>query len=80
MIHTVSRVLPAAICLAWAAIPAPAMETLLLLKASKDVPRISEGDLVELADGRLAVVYTRFTGGGGDESAADLAIDRKSVV
>jgi hypothetical protein len=70
----VSRVLPAAICLAWAAIPAPAMETLLLLKASKDVPRISEGDLVELADGRLAVVYTRFTGGGGDESAADLAM------
>jgi len=53
---------------------AAAMEILLVLKANKEVPRISEGDLVELTDGRLAVVYSRFTGGAGDESAADLAM------
>ncbi len=59
---------------AWASIPVSAMETLLVLQASKEFPRISEGDLVELADGRLCVVYSRFTGGGGDESAADLTM------
>ncbi len=74
MIHTLRTLLISTIGLAWAAIPAPAMETLLVLRASKDIPRISEGDLVELADGRLAVVYTRFTGGGDDESAAHLAL------
>jgi len=74
MTNAMGRALVAGIGLAWAAFPASAMETLLLLRASKDVPRISEGDLVELTDGRLAVVYSRFTGGGGDESAADLAM------
>ena len=73
MTNAIRTMLLAAIGLAWAAVPAPAMETLLVLRASKDFPRISEGDLVELPDGRLCVVYSRFTGGGGDESAADLA-------
>ena len=56
----------------------PGKETLLVLEASKGVPRISEGDLIELKDGRLCVVYSRFTGGGDDESKADLAVQTSS--
>jgi hypothetical protein len=52
----------------------PARDTLLVLQASKEFPRISEGDLIELKDGRLCVVYTRFTSGGADDSAADLVM------
>ena len=36
-------------------------------------PRNSEGDFVQLEDGRLLFVYTHFTGGGGDDDAAFLA-------
>ena len=74
MMRTLRTFLMVATAFAWAAVPASGMETLLLLRANKEVPRISEGDLVELADGRMAVVYSRFTGGGGDDSAADLAM------
>ena len=52
----------------------PAQETLLVLQASKEFPRISEGDLIELKDGLWCVVYTRFTSGGADDSAADLVV------
>jgi len=36
-------------------------------------PRNSEGDFLELKDGRVMFVYTHFTGGGGDHSTAHLA-------
>ena len=36
-------------------------------------PRNSEGAFVTLKDGRILFVYTHFTGGGGDHSAAHLA-------
>lgn len=36
-------------------------------------PRNSEGDFVELADGRRLFVYTHFDGGAGDHAAAHLA-------
>src|SRR5262245_45945648 len=36
-------------------------------------PRNSEGAFISLKDGRLLFVYTHFTGGGGDHSAAHLA-------
>src|SRR5215212_5779278 len=36
-------------------------------------PRNSEGDFVKLADGKLLFIYTRFTGGGADNAAAELA-------
>ena len=36
-------------------------------------PRNSEGDFVQLKDGRLLFVYTHFTGGGADHAAAHLA-------
>ncbi|MBN1492185.1 MAG: exo-alpha-sialidase [Phycisphaerae bacterium] len=50
----------------------PADETLLVIEPSKAYPRNSEGDLIELRDGRLYFVYTRFTGGGADHAAAEI--------
>ncbi len=56
-------------------VPAPApLETLLTIDPSDSAPRNSEGDIIRLSDGRLALVYTRFTGGDQDESAAHLAL------
>jgi hypothetical protein len=48
------------------------LQTLLVIEPSQPHPRNSEGDLVELKDGRLCLVYTRFTGGASDHAAADL--------
>ena len=50
------------------------MGTLLVIEPGKDNPRNSEGDIIELKDGRLCLIYTRFTGGSGDHAAADLAM------
>ena len=50
------------------------IETLLVIEPDKENPRNSEGDIIELKDGRLCLVYTRFTGGSGDHAAADLAM------
>lgn len=36
-------------------------------------PRNSEGDLVELKDGRVLLIYTHFYGGAGDHAKAHLA-------
>jgi hypothetical protein len=47
-------------------------ESLLVIEPGKDNPRNSEGDIIELKDGRLCLIYTRFTGGSGDHAAADL--------
>ena len=49
-------------------------ETLLVIEPGKENPRNSEGDIIELKDGRLCLIYTRFTGGSGDHAAADLAM------
>lgn len=49
-------------------------ETLLEIRSSKEFPRHSEGDIIELKDGRLALVWTRFRGGADDHNAADLAM------
>ncbi len=50
------------------------MEPLLVIEPGPGNPRNSEGDIIELKDGRLCLIYTRFTGGGGDDAAADLAM------
>ncbi|MCX5644005.1 MAG: sialidase family protein [Phycisphaerae bacterium] len=50
------------------------IQTLLTIEPGKENPRNSEGDIIELKDGRLCLIYTRFTGGGGDDAAADLAL------
>jgi len=44
-----------------------------LLAPGPGNPRNSEGALLRLADGRVMLVYTHFTGGGGDHAAAFLA-------
>jgi hypothetical protein len=49
-------------------------ETLLVVEPNKAQTRNSEGDIVRLRDGRLCLVYTRFTGGRRDHSTADLAM------
>jgi len=51
-----------------------AMESLLVIEPGKDNPRNSEGDIIELKDGRLCLIYTRFTGGSGDHAAANLVM------
>lgn len=44
-----------------------------LLPPKEGNPRNSEGDFVQLRDGRILFVYTHFTGGGGDDDSAYLA-------
>ncbi len=55
------------------AVPAE-MRSLLVIEPSEVYPRHSEGDIIELKDGRLCLVYTRFTGGSGDHARADLVM------
>lgn len=57
---------------------AGAYEPLLVIEPTAEHPRNSEGDLIELADGRLCLVYTRFRGGTSDHAAADLAMRTSS--
>jgi len=49
------------------------LEVVLELSPGEGNPRNSEGDFIELKDGRLLFIYTRFTGGSGDHAAAYLA-------
>ncbi len=49
------------------------LKRVLMLPPGKNNPRNSEGDFITLRDGRLLFVYTHFTGGGSDHSAAHLA-------
>jgi sialidase-1 len=51
---------------------AKGIETLLTIEPTPEYPRNSEGDIVELKDGRLCLVYTRFSGGTSDHATADL--------
>lgn len=44
-----------------------------LLPPGPNNPRNSEGDFIELKDGRVLFVYSHFYSGGGDHSAAHLA-------
>jgi Neuraminidase (sialidase) len=44
-----------------------------LLPPKPGNPRNSEGDFIQLNDGRILFVYSHFTGGGGDHDAAHLA-------
>ena len=51
-----------------------AQTTLLTIEPTAEQPRNSEGDIIELKDGRLCLIYTRFSGGTSDHAAADLAM------
>jgi hypothetical protein len=48
-------------------------ETLLTIEPSPEFPRNSEGSIIELADGRLLLAYSRFTGGGADAATAHIS-------
>lgn len=48
-------------------------EIALDLNPSADNPRNSEGDFIQLSNGDILFVYTKFTGGGGDHDTAHLA-------
>jgi len=44
-----------------------------LLTPDSGNPRNSEGDFIQLKDGRVVFIYTHFTGGGSDHARAHLA-------
>ena len=44
-----------------------------LLPPGKGNPRNSEGDFIQLKDGRIMFVYSHFSGGGSDHAAGHLA-------
>lgn len=48
-------------------------DVVLNLEPSPENPRNSEGDFIELRDGRILFVYTHFTGGRSDHASAYLA-------
>jgi Neuraminidase (sialidase) len=56
-----------------AALPDGDVEKNSLLPPEANNPRNSEGDFLTLNSGILMFVYTRFTGGSGDNARADLA-------
>lgn len=47
-------------------------QVVLRLEATSDNPRNSEGDFIQLKDGRIFFIYTKFTGGSGDHANAHL--------
>ena len=53
--------------------PAADVNVALELTPGEGNPRNSEGDFLQLKDGRLLFIYTRFSGGSADHARADLA-------
>ena len=51
----------------------PGVKKDVLLPPGPGNPRNSEGDFIELQDGRVLFIYTHFTGGGDDHATAHLA-------
>lgn len=49
------------------------VEKIRLLPPGPGNPRNSEGDFIELKDGRILFIYSHFTGGGSDHAAGHLA-------
>ena len=70
---TVTSVVVLLFVAAWALAAEDEVERNRLLGPGPGNPRNSEGDFIELADGRILFVYTHFTGGGADHAAAHLA-------
>lgn len=71
----VCRLILLSLFVSLAAVPsfAQAPQPIVLLPPGEGNPRNSEGDFVELADGRVLLVYTHFFGGAGDHAKAHLA-------
>lgn len=51
----------------------PGVHNGMLLKPSKENPRNSEGDFIQLKDGSVLFIYTHFTEGSSDHASAFLA-------
>ncbi|VAX18245.1 Sialidase, partial [hydrothermal vent metagenome] len=51
----------------------PGKEVTLRLEPGEGNPRNSEGDFIQLKDGKILFIYSHFTGGSGDNSSAYLA-------
>lgn len=51
----------------------PGVRKEVLLPPGPENPRNSEGDFIQLKDGRVLFVYTHFTGGSSDHASAHLA-------
>jgi sialidase-1 len=70
-----SRILPVAACIVFCVATTLAAELtkIPLLVHSDDAPRRTESDFVQLRDGRLLLIYSKFTGGVRDASTAHLA-------
>lgn len=49
-------------------------DALLTIEPTPQQPRNSEGDIIQLTDGRLCLIYTRFSGGTSDHAKAELAM------
>jgi len=49
------------------------------INSSEDNPRNSEGDFIELKDGRILFVYSRFIGGSGSDHAPAQLVGRYSA-
>lgn len=47
-------------------------EIVLRLEPTEENPRNSEGDFIQLENGRILFIYTKFTGGSGDHAKAHL--------
>lgn len=58
---------------AWGGVDDAAIHREVLLPPGPENPRNSEGDFIELKDGRVLFVYTHFTGGTSDHAVAHLA-------
>lgn len=54
--------------------PAAAVETSLVIEPTEKYPRNSEGDIIELGDGRMCLIYTQFYDGTSDHASANLAM------
>jgi len=52
----------------------PGFRTLLVIEPTREHPRNSEGDVIELKDGRLCLVYSRFNGGTEDDAPAEITM------
>jgi sialidase-1 len=51
----------------------PGVHKTVLLPPGPENPRNSEGDFIELRDGRVLFIYSHFTGGSSDHASAHLA-------
>ncbi len=78
ILHSLPLLLTALFLTAPFARAAAAPTPLLVIEPNHQYPRHSEGDVVELGGGSLALIYSRFTGGPADDATADIVMTTRS--